>query len=391
MRRSELIRVAAAGLRARRLRAILSALGIAIGIAAIVAGLGVSESSQANLLRQIDALGTNLLTVSPGHAVLGGEAQLYPGAVSKIAHLSGVERSAGVYQVSGAAPLRNNYISQLQTGGLGVEAADTTLMTTLRGQLSAGAFFTPATASYPTAVLGATAAQQLGITSLARHPLIYVKGQWFAVIGLIRHLPLAPELDMQALIGLRYAERAFGVKNAASTIYVRASTNAVTAVRGLLGASANPEHPEVAQVSRPSDALAARAAAQGSYSTLLLGLSAIALLVGGVGIANVMIISVLERRGEIGLRRALGANRPDIAGQFFTESLLLSLLGGAAGALIGVAVTGGYAIINGLPAVVSALAVGGGIGTALVVGAAAGIYPAVRAAALTPTEALRAG
>jgi putative ABC transport system permease protein len=390
MRRSELIRVAAAGLRARRLRAILSALGIAIGIAAIVAGLGVSESSQANLLRQIDALGTNLLTVSPGHAVLGGEAQLYPGAVSKIVHVGGVERSAGVYQVSGAAPLRNKYISQLQTGGLGVEAADTALMTTLRGQLSAGAFLTSASANYPTAVLGATAARQLGITSLARHPLIYVKGQWFAVIGIVRHLPLAPELDAQALIGLPYAERAFGVKDAASTIYVRASTNAVTTVRRLLGASANPEHPEAVQVSRPSDALAARAAAQGSYSTLLLGLSAIALLVGGVGIANVMIISVLERRGEIGLRRALGANRPDIAGQFFTESLLLSLLGGAVGALLGVAVTVGYALINDLPTVLSALAVGGGIGTALVVGAAAGIYPAVRAAALTPTEALRA-
>jgi putative ABC transport system permease protein len=322
--------------------------------------------------------------------VLGGEAQLYPGAVSKIAHLNGVERSAGVYQLSGAAPLRTNYISQLQTGGLGVQAADTALVTTLRGQLSAGEFLTPATTGYPTAVLGATAARQLGITSLARHPLIYVKGQWFAVIGIMQHLPLAPELDMQALIGLPYAERAFGVKDAATTIYVRASTNAVTSVRGLLGASANPEHPEVVQVSRPSDALAARAAAQGSYSTLLLGLSAIALLVGGVGIANVMIISVLERRGEIGLRRALGANRPDIAGQFFTESLLLSLLGGAAGALLGVAVTAGYAILNGLPAVTSALAVGGGIGTALVVGAVAGIYPALRAAALTPTEALRA-
>ena len=390
MRRSELVRVAAAGLRARRLRAILSALGIAIGIAAIVAGLGVSESSQANLLREIDALGTNLLTVSPGHAVLGGEAELYPGAVSKIAHLNGVEHSAGVYQVTGAAPLRNNYISQLQTGGLGVEAADTALATTLRGQMSAGAFLTPATARYPTAVLGATAARQLGITSLARHPLVYIKGQWFAVIGVMKHVPLAPELDTQALIGLPYAERAFGVQEAASTIYVRAQTRAVTSVRGLLGASANPEHPEVVQVSRPSDALAARAAAQGSYSTLLLGLSAIALLVGGVGIANVMIISVLERRGEIGLRRALGANRPDVAGQFFTESLLLSLLGGAAGALIGLGVTAGYAVINGLPTVVSAPAVGGGIATALVVGAVAGIYPALRAAALTPTEALRA-
>ena len=390
MNARELLSVGAIGLRTRRLRAALSALGIAIGISAIVAGLGISASSQANLLAQIDALGTNLLTASPGQQVLGGQAQLDPTAVGKVAHIPGVTDVAGVYQVPNTAPLRTNYISALATGGVGVEAADPSLLTTLRGQLASGAFLTSATANYPAVVLGATAARQLGITSLARHPLIYIQGKWFAVIGIMRPVPLAPELDPQVLIGLPAAERAFGVTNAATDVYVRTDTTAVTPVRSLLARSANPEHPEVVQVSRPSDALAARAAAQGSYDTLLLGLGAIALLVGGVGIANVMIISVIERRGEIGLRRALGATRRDIASQFLSESLILSLIGGTAGAALGFAVTAAYAAAKNLPVALSLPAFGGGIAAALVIGVGAGVYPGLRAAALAPTEALRA-
>jgi len=390
MNARELLSIGAIGLRTRRLRAALSALGIAIGISAIVAGLGISASSQANLLAQIDALGTNLLTASPGQQVLGGQAQLDPTAVGKVAHIPGVTDVAGVYQVPNTAPLRTNYISALATGGVGVEAADPSLLTTLRGQLASGAFLTSATANYPAVVLGATAARQLGITSLARHPLIYIQGKWFAVIGIMRPLPLAPELDPQVLIGLPAAERAFGITNAATDVYVRTDTTAVTPVRSLLARSANPEHPEVVQVSRPSDALAARAAAQGSYDTLLLGLGAIALLVGGVGIANVMIISVIERRGEIGLRRALGATRRDIASQFLTESLMLSLIGGTAGAALGFAVTAAYAAAKNLPVALSLPAFGGGIAAALVIGVGAGVYPGLRAARLAPTEALRA-
>ena len=390
MNARELLSVGAIGLRTRRLRAALSALGIAIGISAIVAGLGISASSQANLLAQIDALGTNLLTASPGQQVLGGQAQLDPTAVGKVAHIPGVTDVAGVYQVPNTAPLRTNYISALATGGVGVEAADPSLLTTLRGQLASGAFLTSATANYPAVVLGATAARQLGITSLARHPLIYIQGKWFAVIGIMRPVPLAPELDPQVLIGLPAAERAFGVTNAATDVYVRTDTTAVTPVRSLLARSANPEHPEVVQVSRPSDALAARADAEGSYNTLLLGLGAVALLVGGIGIANVMIISVIERRGEIGLRRALGATRRDIASQFLSESLILSLIGGTAGAALGFAVTAEYAAAKNLPVALSLPAFGGGIAAALVIGVGAGVYPGLRAAALAPTEALRA-
>jgi putative ABC transport system permease protein len=386
----EVVGAGAIGIRSRRMRAALSAVGISIGIASIVAVVGVSGSTQANLLAEIDALGTNLLTATPGQQALGGQGQLAPSAPGKIAHIDGVQRAAAVYNVSSASILRTKYIDVLNTGGLGVQAADPALMVTLRGQLAMGTFLTRATERYPTVVLGSTTARQLGITSLARHPQVYISGRWFAVIGVLQHLPLAPELDVQALIGLPTAQRLFGVTKAASKVYVRTDTSAVTAVRRVLAASANPEHPSNVEISRPSDALAARAAAKGSYDTLLLGLGAIALLVGGVGIANVMVISVIERRGEIGLRRAVGATRRHVAAQFLTEALLLSLLGGAGGAMVGVTTTAVYAWAKSLPAAISLPSVGAGVAAALVIGAIAGLYPALRAARMAPTEALRA-
>jgi putative ABC transport system permease protein len=161
-------------------------------------------------------------------------------------------------------------------------------------------------------------------------------------------------------------------------------------VRGVLAATANPEHPNELEVSRPSDALAAKRATDATLDALLLGLGGVALLVGGVGAANTMVISVLERRAEIGLRRALGATRGHIRVQFLAESLLLSALGGAGGVLLGIAVTSVYAVTQQWPAVVPPWATAGGVGVTLVIGGLAGLYPAIRAARLAPTEALAA-
>ncbi len=182
----------------------------------------------------------------------------------------------------------------------------------------------------------------------------------------------------------------FGDDGNPSTVYVRADPERVTEVRSLLGRTASPQRPEEVDVSRPSDALEARAAAKTAFTSLFLGLGAVALLVGGVGIANVMVISVLERRSEIGLRRALGATRRHVGVQFLVESLLLAGLGGAVGTLLGALVTIGYATSEGWTAALPPVALVGGVLVAVVAGGIAGLYPALRAARLSPTEALRA-
>jgi putative ABC transport system permease protein len=250
-----------------------------------------------------------------------------------------------------------------------------------------GRFLDAALERYPAVVLGAVTAQRLGIDRVGVQ--VYADGRWLAVVGIMRPVPLVPDLDRAALIGYPAAKTLFGTDRHAGTVYVRTRQDSVQAARDLIPPSANPEHPEEVDVSRPSDALAARAAAKGAFTALFLGLGAVALLVGGVGIANVMVISVLERRSEVGLRRALGARRRHVAAQFFAEALLLSVLGGVAGVVLGALVTGGYAAAQGWRIVVPASAAGGGLAAALLIGAVAGLYPALRATRLSPTEALR--
>jgi putative ABC transport system permease protein len=386
----DLLRLATVGLRTRKLRAALSVLGISIGIASLVAVLAISETSKADLLAQIERLGTNLLTVGPGESLFGEETVLPAASGSRIRLLGGVESAAAVTRVDGATVRRSSFVPPEVTNGIAVEAAEPQLLGTLEGATASGRFVDPATACCPAIVLGAKAAQRLGIRGVDGLLQVYVSGRLFTVVGILEPLPLVPELNSAALIGYPAAARFFGTDRSPSMVYVRAREGEaqVSAAAALLPSAADPWAPEEVAVSRPSEALQAQAAAEGAFTSLFLGLGAVALLVGGIGIANVMIISVLERRSEVGLRRALGARRRHIAVQFLGESFVLGIAGGVAGVLLGIGATGAYAAYEGLTLLVPPLAVAAGIAAACVLGALAGLYPAMRASRLTPTEAL---
>jgi putative ABC transport system permease protein len=385
---ADLLRVGSIGLRTRRLRASLSAVGIALGIASMVAVLGISQSSKADLLAQLDKLGTNLLTITPGQSLLGEDATLPVTAPKMVARIGSVEQVASERRTN-ATLRRTNYIPAGRTSGISILAADPDLLATLNGTVEKGIFLNEANIRYPAVVLGSVAAERLAITSLEAGPAVFVDGRWFSVVGILDPLPLAPDIDRSALVGYPIAEELLGADADATTIHVRTEVDTIVDTRALLPATANPENPEEVQVSRPSDVIEARAAAETAYTSLFLGLGAVALVVGGVGIANVMVISVLERRSEIGLRRALGATKRHISVQFLTESLLLAALGGVVGAVIGVLVTAGYALTRGWAISIPAYAPIGGLFASLLIGGVAGLYPAVRAARLSPTEALR--
>jgi putative ABC transport system permease protein len=390
MRPADLARLSAVGMRTRKLRAALSALGIAIGVAAVVAVLGLSSSSQAALLAEIQALGTNLLTVTNGQTLAGATAELPAAAPGMIARLPGVTAVQDTGAVVNLSVYKSPYIPPIETNALSVDAATLGLPAAAGTSIAQGRFLNAATAREPVAVLGAQAAQLLGIDRIWPGERIWVGGLWFYVTGILNPAVLAPEIDTSILVGFPAADHYLGLDGRPSEIYVRTvdTLAATTAVDSLLGAQANPESPGEVTVSQPSDALAARADAKGALNRLFLGLGVVSLLVGAIGVGNVMLIGVLERRSEIGLRRALGATKGHIRIQFLTEAMLLALLGGAVGVGLGAAATAVYAHTQHWATVIPTLAWAGGLAVALAIGAIAGLLPALRAARMSPTQAL---
>jgi putative ABC transport system permease protein len=385
---ADVFRTASVGLRTRKVRAALSALGIMIGIAAMVGVLGLSESSKSDLLAQLDRLGTNLLTVQAGSGIGIGSGELPAEAAGMISRIGPVEQTSTISAVD-ANVYKSDFVPEGQTGGITVQAVDVNLLDTLAGGLADGRFLDEATAAYPTAVLGSVAAERLAIREVTGMQQVWLGDQWFTVIGVLDEFELNPDLDRAALIGLGAAKAFLDHEAVPTSILVRADPDHIDDVTAVLSATANPQNPEEVEVARPSDALEAKEAADDAFTALFLGLGAVALLVGGVGIANVMVISVLERRAEIGLRRALGATKRHVAVQFLGEALLLSAVGGIGGVLLGWGVTGIYANVRGWSTLVPLVAIAGGMAAALLIGVVAGLYPAVRAARMSPTEALR--
>ncbi len=388
LRLPDLWRISFVGLRTRKLRSSLSALGIAIGVAAIVAVLGLSSSSESGLLAEINALGTNLLTVTNGQTLFGGTAELPIVAPAMIGRIGPVYAVQYTGSISSANVYRSPLIPSIDTNALSVEAASLALPSAVGTKIAEGSYLNAATATEPVCVLGAAAAQRLGIDSIYQGERVWLDDMWFYIAGILRPAVLTPEIDSEVLVGFPAAERYLGFDGHPTEIYLRADTSQVAAVDSVLAATANPEAPNEVDVSQPSTALVAQADAQAALNGLFLGLGGVALLVGAVGVANIMVISVIERRSEIGLRRALGATRGHIRTQFLSEAILLSLLGGAVGIALGVISTAIYASTKHWGVVIPPLAWGGGIGASVVIGAVAGLWPALRAARMSPTEAL---
>ena len=384
----DVLRLGLLGISTRKTRAALSALGISIGIATMVVVTGIPASSQAGLMRELSALGTNMLRAEP---VPNQQSPvLVPaGAEKKAAAIGPVLSSAAVANAHSVVR-RSDRVDPSDGSGLTVLASTSNLLDTINGRVHSGKFLDAATSDFPTVVLGFKAASRLGFDSIVpgSPPQVFIGAHWFTVIGILEPMPLAPDIERSVLVGWEAARSQLGFDGHPTVVYVKSREDALEDVRAVLPATLYPQLPGLIQVSRPSDALAAKRAAENSFSVLFLGLAGVALLVGGIGVANTMFISVLERRREIGLRRALGATRRHIRWQFLTEAVALSGLGGFAGTLLGVLATLGYAAYQGLPPVVPLWTLGVGVGGAVVVGVLVGIHPSVRAARLTPTEAL---
>ncbi|HEY7325232.1 MAG TPA: FtsX-like permease family protein, partial [Streptosporangiaceae bacterium] len=308
-----------------------------------------------------------------------------PGMISRIAGVTDVQDTSVVNDVN---VYRSPLIPSIDTNVLTVQATSLNLLSATRSTLAQGHFLNPATATEPVAVLGALAAQRLGIDQVFSGERIWLDNQWFYVAGILNPVTYASSIDTSVLVGYPAAEAYLGSDGHPSTIYVRTQPDQVAAVQPLLAKAANPESPNEVDVSQPSDILTAEAATKGALNSLFLGLGAVALLVGAVGVANIMIISVLERRQEIGLRRALGATKGHIRVQFLCEAILLALGGGVVGVAAGVLATAIFAHVKGWDVVIPTVAWAGGIGAAIAIGAIAGLLPALRAARMSPTQAL---
>ena len=353
LRTRDLFFVALYGVRARKGRATLTSIGIGIGIAAIVAVSGISASGRADLLSTLESLGTNLVKASPQAGFFGTQEDLPKGVLGMVERIGPVEEVTSTTQTD-LLVRRSNFISEFEGGGISTIITSAELLDVIGGNLVEGRFITPGLSNIPVTVLGSVT-----------------------------------DLDRSVFIGYGVAKTLFDIDEEPTTIYLRANPTFIEDVVEVLAPSMNPENPDQVEVTRPSDALEAQQAAEEAFTNLLLGLGSVALLVGGVAIANVMVMSVLERRMEIGVRRSIGATRREIRYQFLLESIVLSGIGGLVGVGLGTFITLAYTNYTDIVFSIPIWQILGAVFLALLIGAISGVYPAIKASKIQPAEAVR--
>jgi len=386
----DVLRTAWIGVASRPHRTALASLGVALGIASLTALTGVAASNQAQLLANLDRMGANLAIVTPA---IGPDDNLVPLPAAAPEMVERVDSVAdvGVFETApeNISVYRSDVVPATESNGLKVAVARPDVLRAIEAEVAEGRWFDDASRSLPVTVLGRTAADRLGIT----HPgdRVWIGGQWYGVLGILESAGLATEIDTAAILGDRWVRDTYegATIGEISEMYVRAEPGQITRVKNVLASAASPGSPFVS-VNTLTGLTDARATADDSLSTLGMALAGIALLVGAIGIANTMVVAVLERRGEIGLRRSLGARPSQIAIQFLTEAAALALIGGIAGLAFGTGAATLFALTRGQPVVIPIETVVASPLVAVLVGAAAGLYPALRAARLSPTLALRA-
>ena len=388
LRTRDLFFVAVYGVKARKGRAALTSIGIGIGIAAIVAVSGIAASGSADLLSTLESLGTNLVKASPQAGFFGTQEELPEGVIGMVERIGPVEEVTSTTQTD-LLVRRTNFISEFEGGGISTIITSSELLNVIGGNLSEGRFITDGLSDLPVTVLGSVTAKRLGITNLSKPTKILIDDEWFGVIGIVEELKIHPDLDRSVFIGYGAAKKLFDINEEPTTIYLRANPTFIEDVVEVIAPSMNPENPDQVEVSRPSDALEAQQAVEASFTNLLLGLGSVALLVGGVAIANVMVMSVLERRMEIGVRRSIGATRREIRYQFLLESVVLSGIGGLVGVMLGSLITLAYTNYTNIVFSIPVWQILGAVVLALLIGAISGVYPAIKASKIQPAEAVR--